>query len=93
MDSPYDGLCGVASLFTTRDGLHLPCKFELGHGGDHDWKKVEHQFYLQFHLTRDQRIACMHPVPSGCVCQPLRAEDGTIVEYVFSPDCVAHAQR
>jgi hypothetical protein len=93
MVSPYDGLCGVASLFTTGDGLHLLCKFEPGHSGDHDWKKVEHQFYLQFGVTRDAMNARRHPVPDGCVCQPLRAKDGAIVEYVFSPDCAAHAQR
>ena len=92
MDSPYDGLCGIASPFTTRDGLHLLCKFELGHGGDHDWKKLERHFYLQFGVTRDELVQGMHPVPKGCVCKPLRADDGTIVEYVFSPECVPHTR-
>lgn len=90
-DPTLDGTCGVASLFTTRDGLHLYCKYEPGHGGDHDWKKVEHEFYLHFGVTGAELAARRHPVPEHCCCTPVREiPDGRIVEYIFSPNCEAH---
>ncbi len=96
-DPRYDGLCGIASPFTTRDGLHLRCKFEMGHGGDHDWKKYEGQFTIVGGVFRSDMIRWFHPVPEGCTCKPIRQtdpddvrEDGKIIDWVFDPSCVVH---
>jgi hypothetical protein len=90
-NSTDDGLCGIPSRFTTRDGLHLRCSFEMGHGGDHSWKKYQSQFTITAGVFRSDMIRWFHPVPKGCVCQPLRADNGEIVEYIFRPECEVHA--
>jgi hypothetical protein len=93
-DSTYDGTCGIPSPFATRDGLHLLCKFEPGHGGDHDWVKYKGQFYLHFGVTYEEMVARRHPVPEHCCCTPVREiPDGRIVEYIFSPNCVPHSRK
>lgn len=101
-DLSYDGLCGIPSPFSTRDGLHLRCKFELGHHGDHDWKKYESQFRIFGGITRTevlQRAKEGSPaarailgIPLDCSCTPLFSEDRELVEYLFSPECKAHAK-
>jgi hypothetical protein len=106
-DPAYDGLCGIASDFTLRDGRRLRCKYELGHAGDHDWKKYEGQFQLFGGITRDgviyharrgslaaQAIAeSWLKIPPGCTCTPLFSEEGERVDFLFAPDCKAHAAK
>lgn len=95
-DPTYDGLCGIPSFFTV-DGRHFRCKLEMGHGGDHDWKKHEHHFHIVGGVTRNDMIRHFHPVPVGCTCQPIRQrceddirEDGKIVDWVFDATCTVH---
>jgi hypothetical protein len=38
-DPNYDGHCGIPSLFQLSAGTRLRCRYELGHAGEHDWKK------------------------------------------------------
>lgn len=86
-DPNYDGLCGIASTFTLRDGKHLRCKYELGHAGDHEWKMHKGQFVIRGGVVRrDLR-------PSGCTCTALLSSEGERVDYLFSPDCKAHARK
>ncbi len=98
-DPAYDGLCAIPSFFTM-DGLHLRCKFEMGHGGDHDWKKYESQFRIFGGITKSEvrerakegspAARAILGVPLDCSCTPLFSTEGEIVEYLFSPDCEAH---
>jgi hypothetical protein len=93
-DPKYDGLCGIPSRFTTRDGLYLRCTFEFGHGGDkHSWEKLEPCFHLFGGITLAEAWERLYAVPEGCTCAVRRAEDGSIVEYIFSPDCPAHTPK
>lgn len=96
-DPAYDGLCGIPSTWSMWDGTKLRCSFEMGHGGDHEWKKYEGDSRIHAHITggvfRSDMIRWFHPVPKGCICQPLRADSGEIVEYVFRPECEVHAVR
>ena len=99
-DPAYDGLCGIPSLFTLWDGTRLRCKYEMGHGGDHDWKKYERQFVIQGGISRDEvfkrakegspAARAILGIPLDCSCMPLFSTEGEIVEYLFSPDCEAH---
>jgi hypothetical protein len=101
-DPTYDGLCGVPSHFALRDGKHLRCKYELGHAGDHEWKKYEEQFAIRGGwITREEALRrakrgsafaqAILRIPPGCVCTPLYSQEGDVVDYLFSPECKAHA--
>ena len=89
-DPTYDGLCGIPSHFTDNGGRHLRCKFELGHGGDHEWEKHRSQFQLCGGVFHSDMVRWFHPIPKGCICTPLREPDGKIVEWIFKIDCPAH---
>ena len=45
-DPNYDGLCGIPLPAPQRGGTYLRCRLEMGHHGDHDWKKYESQFFI-----------------------------------------------
>ncbi len=99
-DVSDDGLCGVIAPFT-KDGSHFRCQWELAHGGDHSWKRYERQFYIFCGIRRGEIVEraqqgsvaarAMLGIPRNCSCQPLFSTEGEIVEYLFSPDCEAHA--
>jgi hypothetical protein len=98
----FDGLCGIPSPFTTRDGLHLRCKFEMGHGGDHDWKKYKAQFRILGGITWDEvrrrvkkgspAARAMLGIPLDCRCTPIFSEEGNLAEYLFDAKCPVHAK-
>jgi hypothetical protein len=91
-EDPNDGRCGVPLPCSYGDGLYLRCTYEPDHKGDHSWKKHERHFKVTGGVFRSDMIRWCHPKPEGCTCQPLRTDEGEIVEYVFSPDCVPHSK-
>jgi hypothetical protein len=92
-DPFYDGLCGVPARFTMWDGTHLRCKFEMGHGGDHDWEKHRDKFVIRGGTFSNEHVQRRHPVVEHCCCAPVREMDGTIIEYIFSPNCEPHNRK
>ena len=87
-DPAYDGLCGIPAPFA----IHYRCRFEMGHLGDHDWEKHRAKFFIGGCVTQDDMNRWFNPVPKNCTCTPLRDDSGTIVEYVFCPECPAHTK-
>ena len=45
-DPNYDGLCGIPLPAPLEDGSFLRCRLDVGHYGDHDWKKHERSFFI-----------------------------------------------
>lgn len=44
-DPNFDGKCGIPFRFETRGG-YLRCMHDMGHSGEHSWKKYESQFTI-----------------------------------------------
>jgi hypothetical protein len=47
-----DGTCGIIAPFASSD-LQIQCQYELGHHGDHSWKKYQKQFMISSHCGPD----------------------------------------
>ena len=92
MVEDYDGLCGIPCPIPLRVGTYLRCNFELGHGGDHSWKKHEHHIRIFGGVTFNDMGRHFYRVPDGCCCIPVRTTEGEIAEYIFSPDCKVHSK-
>lgn len=102
-DPAYDGLCGIPSRFTLRDGTHLRCRYELGHAGDHEWEKHADAFRIFGGIQRSDALRrakhgnvaarAILRIPLDCTCNPLYSADGERVDYLFVPDCKAHAKN
>lgn len=55
-DPHYDGLCGIPSFFQDQGGRHFRCQHEMGHGGDHSWKRYESQFRIFGGITHQDVV-------------------------------------
>jgi len=55
-DPAYDGLCGIASTFTDWKGNRFRCKYEMGHGSDHEWEKYRLQFVIFGGITHREVV-------------------------------------
>jgi len=89
----HDGRCGIVSTFQAADGTRFRCRLEVGHGGDHDWKRLEDRFVIRAGVFHEDMVKWFHPKPEHCTCQPIREMSGKIIDWVFSPTCTAHAKK
>lgn len=99
VDLDLDGLCGVP--FQNWNGVWLRCRKDMFHLDDHDWVRQRVTIrgaglYLDDVYARaregNHAAQAILGVPRDCTCRPLFAH-GTlheIIDWIFSPDCMAH---
>jgi hypothetical protein len=96
----YDAICGIPAPFTTTDGLEIPCRRDLNHQGDHDWRQYLYCVRIFCGITRSEVVQraingsaaarAMLGVPYECTCELSRSVEGIGVERALDPACRVH---